>query len=260
MNDRDYERMEGLRRSDLYWLKRSPYHFQYHMQNKESEEQTPAMLFGSAAHKYILEPYDFDTEYAVFPKVDRRTKAGKAEIEAFKSINPSRTWLDAEDFETIQEMRTALFLNEDVRRVLTHKNIRTEVPFIWTDDETGEVCKCKADIITELDGVPTVIDYKTTLSCEDGAFERSCKKFGYDYQAGFYLEGINKCTLEDHQFIFIAQEKQAPYAARVYICDDGFINAGKRKYHDLLRKYHDCKVKNEWKGYEEEYLYAEDYE
>lgn len=260
MNDKEYERMDGIRRSDLYWINRTPAHFLYHMQNKANEEQTPALLFGSAAHKYILEPETFDLEYAIVPKVDRRTKAGKEAIEDFKASHETQTWLDADDFDVIQDMKTALLCNPEVRDLLIGRKIRTEVPYQWVDDETGEVCKCKADIVTEIDGVPTVIDYKTTLSCEDGAFERSSRKFGYDFQVGFYLEGINKSTLEEHNFIFIAQEKQAPYLSRVYICDEGFINAGKRKYRELLRRYHDCKVKNEWKGYETDYLYAETYD
>lgn len=261
MNDREYDRMEGLRRSDLWWMKKSAAHFKYHMQHKDDEEQAPALLFGSAAHKYILEPGDFDNEYAIMPKVDRRTKAGKEAIEAFKAEHATQSWIDADEFDTIQDMRTALLCNPEVRQLITRRDVtRFEVPFTWHDGQTGEICKCKADILTEVDGVPTVIDYKTTLSCEDGAFERACRKYGYDFQAAFYLEGINKCTMEEHQFAFIAQEKTAPYLARLYVCDEGFINQGKRKFHELLKKYHECNVSNEWKGYETEYLYSDNYE
>jgi hypothetical protein len=251
--------MQGIRRSDLAWIKKSPAHFKYHMEHKNEEEQTPALLFGSAAHKYVLERASFFDEYAVLPDVDRRTKAGKEAIEAFKADHSRQTWIDEDMYKTILDMRYALYENEEVREILTG-NIRTEVPFTWIDGETGEICKCKADIIAEIDGMPYVIDYKTTLSCEDGAFERACRKFDYDFQVGFYLEGINLCTCEDHGFAFIAQEKNAPHLSRLYICDDGFINAGKRKFHALLRKYHECKVTDNWKGYDTEYLYAEDYE
>lgn len=253
MNDREYDAMNGIRRSDLWWMDKTPAHFRYHMANKEP--QTPALLFGSAAHKYILEHHEFYEEYAVVPPVDRRTKAGKEIIETFKHDHQNQTWIDHADMMEISQMRDALYGNAEIAQILNAEH-RTEVPFIWIDDETGEVCKCKADIITAIDGIPTVIDYKTTLSCEDGAFERAARKFGYDFQCGFYLEGINKCTMEEHQFAFIAQEKTAPYLSRLYICDDGFIEQGKRKFHELLRKYHDCKVKDEWKGYDTEYLYS----
>ena len=242
MNDKTYSAMKGIRRSDLWWMKKSPAHFKYHC---EHPEESASLAFGSAAHAWVLEPDYFMNEYAVVPQVDRRTK--------------EQTWIDAADFETIKDMYEALMLNEDISKILTAEK-RVEVPFFWVDEETGEECKCKADIITEIDGVPYIIDYKTTTSCEDGAFERSARKYGYRFQAGFYSEGINMCTMEDHVFAFIAQEKTAPYMARLFICDEGFVNAGKREFHELLRKYHQCKETNEWKGYETEYLYAEEYE
>lgn len=256
MNDREYSALPGIRRSDLWWLKKSPAHFKYHV---EHPEESPAMAFGSAAHAFVLEPDTFEKEYAVVPVADRRTKAGKEQIDKFKEEHAHQSWIDAEDYDTIHQMRDALMLNDDIRKILTAEK-RVEVPFFWKDAETGEDCKCKADIITELDGVPYIIDYKTTTSCEDGAFERSARKYGYRFQAGFYTEGINLCTMEDHVFAFIAQEKTAPFQARLFICDEGFVNAGIRDFHELLRKYHQCKESNEWKGYETEYLYAEEYE
>lgn len=256
MNDKEYDAMDGIRRSDLWWMSKTPAHFIWHLNNKE---QSSALLFGSAAHKYVLEHDDFFDEYAVIPEVDRRTKIGKETIEVFKREHQKQEWINNDDFEMIQHMHDALYANTEIAQILNAEH-RTEVPFIWKDEETGEVCKCKADIITELDGVPYVIDYKTTTSCEDGAFERSCRKFGYKFQAGFYTDGIDLCTMEEHRFAFIAQEKTAPYFARLFICDEGFVNAGKREYHKLLKKYHECKESNEWKGYDTEYLYAEEYE
>lgn len=255
VNDKEYSMMPGIRRSDLWWIKKSPLHFKFHM---EHPEESPALLFGSAAHKMILESDTFDAEYAVMPEVDRRTKAGKAEIEAFKEMHPFQTHIDAESFRTILQMRDALMQNSDVCEIL-EGNKRVEVPFTWIDGETGENCKCKADILTELYGIPYIVDYKTTTSCDDGAFESACRKYGYRFQAGFYAEGIDLCTLEEHQFAFIVQEKTPPYASRVYFCDKGFVKQGRREFHTLLTKYHECKKSNDWKGYSTEYLYAEEF-
>ena len=257
MNDREYDAMNGIRRSDLWWMEKTPAHFRYHMDNKEP--QTPALLFGSAAHKYILEHHEFYEEYAVVPQVDRRTKAGKEIIETFKHDHQNQTWIDHDDMMEISQMREALYGNAEIAQILNAEH-RTEVPFIWIDDETGEICKCKADIITELDGVPYVIDYKTTISCEDGSFERSAHKYGYFFQAAFYLEGINKCTMEEHRFAFIAQEKTPPYLPRLWRCNDSYIEQGRVKFRELLNEYHWCKEHNEWKGYDEGYLFGDEYE
>ena len=134
MNDREYEAMNGIRRSDLWWINKTPAHFLWHMDNKE--EQTPALLFGSAAHKYVLERDDFFTEYAVVPQVDRRTKIGKETIDVFKREHQKQSWIDEEDFVMIQQMRDALFANAEIKQILTAEH-RTEVPFIWVDDESA---------------------------------------------------------------------------------------------------------------------------
>lgn len=257
MNDKEYNALPGIRRSDLWKMNKTPMHFQYSINNPTAP--TPALLFGQAAHKYILEHSIFFDEFAVYPVVDKRTKTGREMIQRFEESNTEKTWIDHNMFDTIVQMRDALMSVPEIAEIL-NGDIRTEVPFYWTDDETGEICKCKADIVGMYHGEPAVFDYKTTLSCDDGAFERDARKYGYAFQTGFYTSGINKCTFEKHRFVFIAQEKEAPYAARIYECDDSFVNAGTRKFRKLLNEYHRCKTENDWRGYQTETLYAEVYE
>ena len=70
-----YDDLPGVRRSDLWLINKSPEHFYYFTHNRP--EPTPSLIFGQAAHKYILERDHFDEEFAIRPDVDRRTKAGK---------------------------------------------------------------------------------------------------------------------------------------------------------------------------------------
>lgn len=256
MNDKDYNAMPGIRRSDLWAINTSPMHFRYRVLNPI--ESTAALVFGQAAHKAILEPETFDDEFAFIPNVDRRTKAGKEAFEAFKAEHDGKIWLEPDIRQKIADMRAALLANPEIADILCSE-IRVETPFTWIDGTTGEQCKVKADILAYIDGKPTIIDYKTTQSCADGAFERDARKYGYSFQAGMYSEGIDLCTLEQHEFMFIAQEKTAPYATRIYKCDRGFINAGKRKFHTLLKIYHECRMRDEWPGYPSESLYEESY-
>lgn len=250
MNDIEYSKMQGVRRSDLWQMKKSAAHYKYHIDNPE--EPTPALIFGQAYHKYVLEPETFFEEFYVLPEVNKRTKEGRAIVEALQAENKGKTAIDGETFTTIQDMRTALENSPETAPyidAIRSGKARTEVPFVWEDDETGEVCKCKADMI--IDETAEIIDLKSTLSCEDGAFERSANKFGYNYQAGFYTEGIDKCTSEKHTFKFIAQEKNAPYVPRVYTAEEGFIEEGRMLFHTFLRRLHKCNVTGEWPGYEE---------
>lgn len=252
-----YDTLAGIRRSDLWHIRQTPMHFRWHIDHPE--EPTPALIFGQAAHKYILEPGTFFDEFSVMPgNIDRRTRDGKEAWRHFQALSGDRTIINEADMQAILTMRAAIMANEDAKEILTADGLQTEKIYQWKDPETGELCKVKADIVVTLDGTPMIVDYKTTTSCEDGAFERSCRKYGYDFQAGMYTEGIDIMTMERHTFAFIAQEKTEPYACRVYYCDPDFVQHGKRIYHDLLRKYHECKEREEWPGYQSTDLYAED--
>lgn len=248
----NYDSIPAVRRSDLWELRKSPAHYLYKVTHEE--EQTPALLFGIAAHKYILEPDSFWNEYIELPKIDRRTKAGK---EAYQAIMDSgKTPISTEDLEIIREMDAAIEAHPTASKLL--KGGAHEVPFEWTDHDTGEPCKCRPDVLTTWNDRSMIVDYKTTTSCEDGAFERACKAYGYKLQAGMYTEGIFQATLVDRGFAFVAQEKKPPYAVRVYFCDSGFVEEGRDMFHDLIAIYHRCKSFGEWPGYEDKELIGDE--
>lgn len=79
--NKEYRTREGVSSTDLKHLMRSPAHFKYWKEHPQ--EDTPALLFGRASHKYMLEKDDFFNEFAVVPNIDRRTKAGKEEYAKF---------------------------------------------------------------------------------------------------------------------------------------------------------------------------------
>lgn len=245
MTDQEYNKIPALRRSALWELRKSPAHYKYAVDNPE--EPTPALLFGIAAHMALLEPERFASEYIIAPKIDRRTKAGKKEWQ--RLLDSGKSIVSLEDGEMITAMVKAVKANPEAAELLIGEH---EVPIQWEDPKTGEACKCRPDIIHG----NLIVDYKTTSSCEDGAFERAAWKYGYQLQAAMYREGMLQSRYEDFGFAFIAQEKNPPYAVRVYICDEGWIDDGAVIYRELLDKYHECRVANSWPGYEEVTLYG----
>jgi len=257
MNDKQYNELEGLRRSDLWVLNKTPLHFKYNLDNPQP--QTEALLFGSAVHKYILEPLDFYNEYAVAPQVDRRTKEGKEIYNNFlqETTEKGLTVISQEQLEQIKDM--AAVLKQDQLVIDLLMGAKYEQVYTWTDPETQVPLKVKADIITQFEGKTYIVDYKTTSSCEYKDFYRSMRKYGYDFQAGMYSEVIENNLLESVEFAFIAQEKTPPYAYRVFWVDKEVVRTGKGKLHNLLRLYKACADLDQWKGYEPEELLEEVY-
>ena len=246
MTNKEYREHEGVSRSELnILLSQSPLHFKYAQEHKP--EETLALLEGRAAHKKILEPFSFLDEFAVAPKCDRRTKEGKEQYAAFLKESEGKDVLTEESMTKIMEMADAIRQNETAMKFLTGEH---EKSFFWTDAQTGEVCKVRPDCLTEVDGIKYIVDYKTTDSCADRAFEYSVRKYGYKFQTGMYREGVFQNTFEDYKFAFVAQEKKAPYAVRVYICNDDFMNEGYELFREAIGIYHWCKENDNWYGYE----------
>lgn len=246
ITNKEYRLSEGISRSELnILLTQSPMHLKYAQEN--AREETLALLEGRAAHKLILEPDTFFNEFALIPKCDRRTKEGKEIYSAFLSESEGKDILIEDSMIKVREMANAMLQNETAVKFLTGIH---EKSFYWTDAQTGERCKVRPDCLTEVDGVKYIVDYKTTDSCADGHFERSVRKYGYKFQAGMYREGIFQNTFEDYKFAFVAQEKKPPYATRVYICNDDFINEGYEQFRQAIGIYHWCKEHNNWYGYE----------
>lgn len=249
MTEKEYNEAEGIRRSDLWKIKESPEKFKYAMEHPP--ESTPALVFGSACHKMVLEPATFGDEYAVAPNVDGRTKEGKEIKARFAEENAGKTIVSAEDAALMKDMEEAIercSLANDLLR----GNGETETAFFWTDDETGEKCKVKLDrLITGLDGRLYVVDYKTASSADTDAFNRSMMKYGYTLQAAMYTEAvmINGKLPYRPEFIFVVQEKKAPYAINIIQVSPEVMEYGISQFHTLLGKLHTCKELDEYPGY-----------
>ena len=241
MNEREYNEAEGIRRSDLWKMEDSPEKFKYFLDHPV--EQTPAMAFGSACHKFILENEDFPGEYVLAPNVDKRTKAGKEEWEAFMASIGDKTPISKEDNKVMVDMYAVLEHCHLAKKLILGKG-ETEVPFFWTDPETGEKCKVKVDRLVKYNRRWYVVDYKTTACAETFRFNSDIWKMGYYMQAGMYCEGVKiaKKLRKMPGFLFVAQEKKAPYSVNVIEVSEEVMNAG-------VSKYHDCKALDKWPGY-----------
>ena len=249
MSETEYNAAEGIRRSDLWKISDSPEKYKYFKDNPQ--EQTPAMAFGSAIHKLILEPDTFFEDYAVAPEINRRTNDGKAAWEKFVADNAGKTIITADDYNTMKEMEAKL-KTVSLARSLLYEDGKSEVPVFWTDPETGEKCKAKLDRLDiGLDGRYYIIDYKSALSAETFRFNSEIFKLGYHVQAGMYSEGTQIAYNLDYRpvFLFVVQEKKAPYAVNVIEVTDEVADAGNAQYHLLLGKLHDCKAVDIYPGY-----------
>lgn len=244
MTERDYRQQEGISRTELWRLRESPEKFKWLQDHPEPS--TPALIFGATVHKLLLEPETFDEEFAVSPECDRRTKDGKEAYNAFLTASDGKNIISLADYEKAQEMANKALETPFVKKLLNGEH---EKPFFWVDDLTGEPCKIRVDCITTIGGKPVIVDYKTTADASTDGFMRHALNFGYDFQAGMYCEGVEKVTGQKPLFVFIAQEKTAPYAVNLLQADDLMVKHGYDIFRELIGIYHECKTTGNWYGY-----------
>ena len=246
MTEKEYNAAKGIRRSALWRMHESPEKYKWFLDHPEPA--TPALIFGSAVHKLLLEPVDFEDEYAVAPPVDRRTKAGKETWEQFVTGIGEKTVITQDDIDTMSGRVEKAHSVPLVKKLLegTH-----EVPLFWTDEDTGLECKAKLDILTEIDGRTVIADYKSAANAKTEIFNSKIFSLGYHLQAYMYTEGAMKALglTERPDFIFITQEKTAPYAVNLIEVTEDVMLAGMDCFREYMGTLKQCMDTGYYWGY-----------
>jgi hypothetical protein len=253
MNNTDYHAHAAISKSHLDQVAKSPLHYwaRYLDPNRVVPEPTPAMAIGSAVHTHVLELDQWDARYVSAPDgIDRRTKAGKAEWEAFTAAATGRTVLPKADADLVMRMAQSVFSHPAAAMLLALPG-KAETTHMWTDAATGLQCKCRPDWLTD-DG-RLLVDLKTTEDASARGFAKSIAQWRYHVQASWYLDGIEQATgTRPEQFLFLCVEKKAPYAVAVYAADAEMIAAGAQAAARDLDVLATCKAAGAWPGYSDQ--------
>ena len=202
-------------RSPQYYWNVSPFN-----PDRKPTEETPALVFGRLAHCMVLTP-TLMHEFAVAPDLDRRTKLGKEEWQAFELSAEGRAIVTADQFSLAVKLRDAMMANGVVRQLLGDGT--PEEPVTWRREEGGILCKAKLDYLRH----GLVLDYKTTTDTRLFEFSRTIAKYGYHRQKAWYMEGAEHRTGERPRgAVIIAQDKEMPDDIGVFALDAEAISQG----------------------------------
>lgn len=240
-----YHSAQGFSRSKLMLLDKSPYHFWYETMSglAEKQESTPAMNIGSAFHTMLLEPAKFHIEFAIAPKVDRRTKQGKEQWDIFAEEAQGKIILTDDQFLKVRKMVDLVSKHEIVTTLLDEAVYEHSI--FWTDKETGLQFKSRPDIWS----TKMVVDLKTTNDASAYSFTRSALNYGYYLQAGMAFEACKAIGKPFEMFVILACEKEAPHVPAIYIMKDEALQFGIEQFNAYKRKLKKCLDTNKWEGY-----------
>tara|TARA_Y100001973_G_C5209184_1_gene344072 strand:- start:4953 stop:5813 length:861 start_codon:yes stop_codon:yes gene_type:complete len=199
--------------------------------SKDSDE-SPALVLGSAFHMTMLEPHLFDETFVLGPKVDRRTKVGKAAWAEFIEHHGNKKVLTGADMLRIEGMKQAIASHDEATDLLYPKHQAAyEKVMIYNPDEalttdglTTSAMKGKLDVVDF--GRGFVVDIKTTQDASPDSVGRTIERFGYDIQAAFYSNLYREVVGENPTFWFVFVEKEPPHGVLVCRLDDDWLEYG----------------------------------
>lgn len=241
MSDQDYSGVPAIRHSTLSRLSRSPAHYQAAM---DSSMDSDAMRFGRMLHCLALEPEKFWDQYAVSPKFDGRTKAGKEGKAKFESENEGKVVVKNDDYSKAKRMVEAIMAHPEARKYF--EDSWRELVAVAYHQESDQWIKCKMDIM----GPGFLADVKSTQDASLHGFKKSVANFNYYTQAAFYLM-ICRELIPDFpmDFRFIAVEKECPHHVGTYTLDEEAITHGSFVVKEWLYQSLMCRESGEYPGY-----------
>ena len=267
--DRDYYSLEEfISYSGLKNLKKSPAHYRQY-KDEPLEVETDAMAFGSAYHKYILEPEKFETDYYVFndegicEAIVAKAAADGKEIVKVRSTKEYKQWAESEmriigdrktieksDFQKIKDMKEKLLSHYYCRALLSGGEAEYSITGTLQTVEGDINLKARPDYVKA--NKHFIIDLKTTFDASEDGFTRAAADNDYHIQAALYSDLMEMLTGDGRgwTFFFIAQEKRKPYAFNIFEASPQFIGQGRYEYEQLLRLYKMCTDENRWPGYQ----------
>lgn len=241
LSNSDYHSGAGISCTGLKKIAVSPAHY------KRGEfKQTAAMAMGSATHSAILEPESFSKQYVTLPAgKDRRS----AEYKALCASHGTDNVLVSADAHQINIMQTAVRANPVANKWLYQEPGRNELSVYAEDPETGVLVRCRFDRLLNRGFSP---DLKTTVDASPRGFSNAIAKYGYAFQAAFYMDTYFWATGDKLEgFGFLAVESKAPYNVMCYRLDDESIEIGRSQYRAALNKYAECLESGVWHGYDD---------
>jgi hypothetical protein len=239
-----YAALPAISNTALGKLSRSPAHYKAWLDSRE-EDESEALRIGRIAHRAILEPKEFEAEFATLYAV-------KPDGMKF-STREGKDWKLAREGEgrSIITFEQAEFLSASAKSISTHKTAgkmlkagRAELSV--TAELDGIPVKCRVDFATEGNAL---VDLKTARDASKRGFQRAIVDRGYHRQAAFYLDVCKAAGLEKKHFTFLAVEKEPPFLLGCYRLDEQAIHQGRTEYRRLLELYAKCKAEDSWPGY-----------
>lgn len=185
-------------------------------------ERKPNVAFdlGTSVHTLVLEPHLASTV-----RCGPETRRGKEWKEAYEAAEAEGCVLLTEgDYRLAVDMAQAVRANPAAAQLLGG-NLTAEPSIFARDEIHGLNLRCRPDGWRK--DIAAVIDLKTTVDASPEGFAKQVANLGYHVQEAFYRKTMLLSDIEIDRFVFVAVEKEPPFAVGVYELDWRSLDEGK---------------------------------
>ena len=216
---------------------------------QDHPEHKKAWDFGSAAHRLVLGQ---GADFVIIDAENYRTKAAQQARDEARAHGAAPV--------LPHEHAQVLAMAEAIRRhpiagplLDPARGGQPERSLFWEDEQTGVPRRCRVDWLPEAGrGRYVVTDYKTCEHADQESVTKAIGNYGYYQQDRWYLDGVRALGLDDDPaFVFVFQEKNAPYLVNVAQIDapEDWAKGDARNRH-AIERFRDCTETGVWPGYE----------
>jgi len=221
----------------------------YHEIKNPPNADAKHFVIGGCTHTATLEPFKLEEEYAVKPKeINGRgplTNDYKSAFAQMQDHAPEKRWLAPSDYNACMNMAESAREHPLLQTYLDDPATIIEGTGFFT--HAGAECKVRPDLFNS--GAGVVLDVKTTQEGDPRSFQHSIRKFGYDFQAAWYLTGLRKMGYNPTQFIFLTVEKTAPYLTSAYSISGTDVERQNPRMTQACEMWKKCMDSGVWPGY-----------
>lgn len=208
VSNEEYHSLEGISSSGLRDARTDPK--LYFKRAKLMSMPSPALELGSAVHKGLLEPADYNEDkFDLTPLAVQKSRI---------MINNGRVMFDEYLSKTLNEY--SLFVKDD-----------------------GLVRRVRMDAYDKKQGI--IYDVKTSKCTTEARFRDEAYDLGYHLQAAFYMDTLRLAGFKADFFVFFVIPNESPCKPFAFYTTQRFVEDGRAEYTEVLENIKGYDASNE---------------
>ena len=216
---------------------------------QDHPEHKRAWDFGSAAHRMVLGQ---GADFIVIDADNYRTKDAQDAAKTARAAGAAPVL--NHEYEQIKAMAAAIRAHPLAGPLLDPaRGGQPERSLFWVDADTGVHRRARIDWLPEpfFTSRFIITDYKTCEHADRASIRKAIANYGYYQQDDWYSDGVRALGLDpDPAFLFVFQEKKAPYLVNVAQIEPEDRAVGRARNRQAIERFRDCTEADMWPGYE----------